>query len=158
MLEPAITKLQAQRLTDFLAFWLPRAHDWYWAQEPDPLGSVLSGSLKQDLNAPERTRVYKRDDDLADELMATPQYRQVLEAFYLEQPPDLVLQATVRNLAPELAPEIAELLASAVCISAGRMARNPGLLPWRQRLAARLAAWWITARATAHRLNLSRRR
>jgi hypothetical protein len=159
MLEPAITKLQAQRLSDFLAFWLPRAHDWYWAQEADPMGSVLGGSLAgRSPNAPERTRLYKRDDDLADELIAIPQFRPVLEAFYLEEPPDLVLRATVRSFAPELAPEIRDLLASAVCISAGRLAQNPEILPRGSRLAVRLAAWWMTVHSAIRRLLLSRRR
>jgi hypothetical protein len=131
MLERTISQLQAQRLSDFLAFYFPRQRDWYLAAWDDPLGPVPGT----------RKRVYKRDDDLADEIVAEPEFRPVLESFYLRQPTDAALRAAVAKQAPELTFELSELMSAALRIAAKRVKQDAGLLPWTRRLAVGLLVW-----------------
>ena len=128
MLERTISRLQAQRLAAFLAFYFPRQRDWYLAAWDDPLGPVPGG----------RKRIYKRDDDLADEIIAEPEFRPVLESFYLRGPADADLRAAVSEQAPELTLELSELMSAALRIAAKRARQDAGLLPWSRRLAVGL--------------------
>jgi hypothetical protein len=131
MLERTISRLQAQRLSDFLAFYFPRQRDWYLAAWDDPLGPVLGT----------RKRVYKRDDDLADEIITEPEFRPVLESFYLRQPANAALQRAIAEQAPELTFELSELMIAALRITAKRVKQDAGILPWTRRLAVGLLVW-----------------
>ena len=131
MLERTISRLQAQRLSAFLAFYFPRQRDWYRAVWDDPLGPAPGA----------RKRIYKRDDDLADEIITEPEFHPVLESFYLRQPADAALRTAIAEQAPELTFELSELMIAALRITAKRVKQDAGILPWTRRLAVGLLVW-----------------
>ena len=123
MFDRTLADLQAARLNMFLADYLPRHRAWWQPQVADP------------------GRIYKRDDDLADELVAEPGFAPVLEAFYLGLPQNPRLRAVIIQVDLELPFELVDLIVAALRISAKRIGSNPGLLPLRRRVAVSLLFW-----------------
>ena len=123
MFDRTLADLQAQRLNLFLAQYLPRHRSWWQPQVADP------------------GRVYKRDDDLADELVAEPGFVPVLEAFYLGMPQNPQLRALIVQADLDLPFELIDLMVAALRITAKRVGLDPGLLPLRRRVAVSLLFW-----------------
>jgi hypothetical protein len=123
MFEQTIEALQTKRVMSFLDEYLVANPRWYRDRSEDP------------------GRVYKRDDDLADDFWADPAFRPVAESFYLQSPSNSRLRRLVSRQSPDLNSELTALLINAFRILSKRLKQEPSLLPFTRRLAASLLVW-----------------
>ena len=117
MFDKTIEAMQARRLSAFLEYYFPRHRDWYQNTDAD------------------RFRIYKRDDDLADELMALAQFGPVAESFYLRAPQEIRLRSVLDAVESGLNNELSGLFVAALRLAAKRIVVDPGRIPLRRRIA-----------------------